>query len=127
MSGENSFWDILQSKMGCIVPKYLVNLLLMRGYDSAFSVRRMTIADINGLSLYAKSDEMKESLPPNAKLENYYCVFSSKPDKFDILPGHVNLLLEIVDFIKLTMLTKGTDYFSGKHKASYQGNLKMNQ
>lgn len=66
MSDVNKFWDLLESKMGCSIPKYLQNILAMRGYENAVSISMMTVEDIKELQSYVKTDEMKERVPDNA-------------------------------------------------------------
>ncbi len=55
------------------------------------------------------------------KKEDYLGVFWETPDQIQILPGHIKFLEQIVEFVNVTLLTKGYEYFSFKTKAKHQG------
>lgn len=123
---EDKFWSLIEAKMGCNVPKYLQNLLKLRGYENAISIQTITKEDIDELTTYAKSEEMKARIPVDCDPKDYFGdYFWSTPENFYVLPGHVKLLLKIVDFINITLATKGYDFFSVKPKTTYQGTLKF--
>lgn len=58
-------------------------------------------------------------------LKDYYGVFSSTPEKFYVLPGHIKLLLAVVDFIKVNRVTKSVDFLSVKSKPIQQREFKI--
>lgn len=77
MAGGKVFWDFIESRMCCIVPRYLINLLAMQGYENAFSIRRLTMEDIGDLNKYAKSAEMKNRSEKNSQID-YRLVLEQK-------------------------------------------------
>lgn len=129
MSDVDNFWSIIESKMGCNIPKHIKNLLAMRGYENAVSIRTITSDDIKEMQDFARSADMKERLPKDANLEDYYGCFSNTPAKFQILPGYAKLIEEIVDYIKIMTASKGPDFFiiKSKKQANIEGNLLVAQ
>lgn len=115
------FWDIIENKLGCSVPKYLQNILALRGYENAHSIKTITQEDLSELQKYVRSDEMMERVPKDADFRDYFGVFHATPKKCYVLPGHMKLLIEIVEFVKLSIISKGMDHFSTKPKQIQQG------
>ncbi|KAJ6647640.1 hypothetical protein Bhyg_02863, partial [Pseudolycoriella hygida] len=70
---------------------------------------------------------MKERIPDNANLNDYYGDLCSAPEKFYVLPGHKKMLLEIVEFVQNNILVKGYDFFNFKQKPSQVNNPMANE
>lgn len=117
----DKFWNMVETKMGCTIPKYLQNLLAMRCYENAHSIKTNTLDDIQEMQKYIRSTEMMERVPKNADSRDYFGVFWATPNKSYVLPGHLKLILEVVEFLKLSIISKGMDYFSNKPKMFQQG------
>lgn len=123
------FWNLIEAKMGCSVPKHIQHILAFNGYENAVSIKTITSADINMLETYAQTN-MQGRIPPNAELTHFYGNFVKSPDKFVFLPGYVRLIEEIVLYIKRKTSTDGPEFFAFKTKSneskrtSKQGNGK---
>lgn len=113
MSDVNKFWEVIETKLGCNVPKYIQNILALNGYDTALSIRTITMEDVQYLENYARND-MKNRIPQDADQKDYYGSFVDNPKEFSFLRGHVKLLQEIVSYIKTMTASKGADFFSVK-------------
>lgn len=87
----DKFWDLIDVKLGCNVPKYIQNILLLNGFDKALSVKTITIDDIEYFQEYARND-MHKRIPKNADLSEYYGLFCETPKEFVFLRGHLRLL-----------------------------------
>lgn len=120
----NRFWELIEAKMGS-VPNYLKNILTLMGYENAMSIKTISEKDIESFQKYLISDEIKKRIPPYAKMEDYVGVFWETPEKAYILPGHVKFLQEIVEFVNLTLVTKGCEYFTVKTKVNQRGSFKI--
>lgn len=105
------FWDLVENKFGCSVPKYVKNILALQGFDNALSIKTLSEGDFEFLEKYAKND-MSKRIPLNADLSDYYGTFSEAPQDFVFLLGHRRLLEEIVAGLNKTIATKGYDVFS---------------
>lgn len=110
---SNKFWSVIETKMGCIVPNYVRNILRLRGFDDAVSVSKITKDDIEALKHFAKNS-MNDMIPSNANRLDYYflAVYEKNPEAFEIAPGHVKLLESIIDFIKEKTVIHGHEYFN---------------
>lgn len=110
---SNKFWNIIENKMGCIVPKYIRNILRLRGFDDPVSISTITKDDIEAFKKFAKTI-MKDMIPAGADPLEYYfhTAYAETPQTFEIAPGHVNLLVSIVQFIKEQTVIHGHQYFN---------------
>lgn len=111
------FWKLIESKMGP-VPNYVKNLLTIMGYENAISIKTINRDDIESFQKYLISDEMKLRVPKGSNLQDYYGVFWETPKKANLLPGHIKLIEQIAEYVNLTLVTKGYDYFTMKCKGS---------
>lgn len=59
---------------------------------------------------------MKNRIPENLDLTDFYGSFVDTPDQFILLPGHVKLIEEVVSFIKHKTSLEGPDFFVFKSK-----------
>lgn len=136
MSDINKFWEFMEAKCGCNVPKHLQNILALNGYENALSIKTLTSNDLKDLQEYARKD-MAKRIPKDANMEDYYGCFVASPESFVFLPGYIRLIMEIVSIINLKSETDGPECFNFKsvsnvkvnkcHKASttpLQGNFK---
>lgn len=106
-----SFWNFMERKMAIIFPTYLRNILKLRGYDNAVSVKAITTDDIeNNFEIFAKTS-MTNRIPKNGNHEDYFSIYDG-PDDFEIIPGHKILLAEVVEYIKEMTNLHGKDYFN---------------
>lgn len=110
---SNKFWSIVEKKMGCIVPKYLRNILRLRGFDDSFSVSSITKDDIESFTQFAKTS-MKNMIPDKADQLEYYfhSSYAETPENFEIAPVHLKLLQAIVKFINEQVVIHGHEYFN---------------
>ncbi|KAJ6642128.1 hypothetical protein Bhyg_07074, partial [Pseudolycoriella hygida] len=109
-SDIEKFWDLLELKLGCSVPKYVQNILTLNGFDSVLSIKTITSDDIEYFRNYARS-EMNRRIPMNANLNDYYGSYSDTPTEFEFLRGHIRLLEQIVLLINEIIATKGPEFF----------------
>lgn len=114
------FWQLIESKMGPI-PNYLKNLLKLMGYESAISIKTIERNDIDSFQKYLTSADMRKRVPANAQMEDFFGVRWETPENAIILPGHIKLIEQIVEFVNLTLATKGYEYFTVKSKMNQQG------
>lgn len=114
---KNLFWQLIEAKMGP-VPNYLKNVLTLRGYENAMSIKTIDQKAIDSFQKYLSSEEIRERIPPDSIMEDYLGVMWRTPDKAYILPGHVQFLEQIVAFVNLTLVTKGHEYFIMKTKVN---------
>lgn len=110
MSDLEKFWNIIEVKMGCNVPKHIQNILALNGYENAVSIKTLTSEDFNQLQSFARSD-MYKRIPENSDLKDYYGSFYSTPEEFIFLPGYIKLIEEIVSFIKCKTASEGPNFF----------------
>lgn len=101
---SDNFWKLLESQMDCSVPLYIKNILRLRGFDNALSVRTLTVKDIDSLETFART-KMSKYIASGADLKDYYHIFSKEPESFEILPGHIRLLNEIVRHVTVMAAT----------------------
>lgn len=107
------FWDLIEVKFGCSVPRYVQNILALNGYDNALSVKTIGAEDMEYFQKYAR-EEMHKSVPQNADLRDYYGSFYKSKEDFVFLRGHVKLIEQIVFLINTTIASKGTEVFNFK-------------
>lgn len=105
-----NFWDLIERKISIIFPTYLRNILKLRGYDNAASVKTITSEDIEKFEIFAKT-EMNNRLPEFSRPIDYFYIYIG-PDDFEILPGHKIILKEVVAYVKEMMDLHGRDYFN---------------
>lgn len=102
----NVFWqlvtDLIEREYSFKIPKYLVNLLNLQGYDNIFSVNQLDDDAINQLEVYARNERFRKQIPKEADLRDYFGIFYNDPAEFEILPGHKKLLRKTVHFIQKT-------------------------
>lgn len=106
-----SFWELIQKKLGCSIPRYIVNILTLQGYDNALSLLEMNIDDICQLEEYARSDKFLKRIPKDATLKDYLGTFHDAQKEFELIPGHRKLLLQVVNFVTNNFKAKGTRFF----------------
>ncbi|KAG4077014.1 hypothetical protein HA402_016001 [Bradysia odoriphaga] len=94
MTSGEAFWNLVEAQVRCTIPTYVKNLLRLRGYDNALSVKTLTDEDLKSLETFART-KMWMYIPPDANDKDYYHMFSIEPESFEILPGHVKMLKEI--------------------------------
>ncbi|KAJ6642670.1 hypothetical protein Bhyg_07623 [Pseudolycoriella hygida] len=99
MCDLDKFWNVIEVKMGCNVPKHIQNILALNGYENAVSIKTITSEDMRSIQIFAQTT-MKDRIPEDSNLEDYYGSFGLTPDKFAFLPGYIKLIEEIVSFIK---------------------------
>lgn len=114
------FWQLIESKMGPI-PSYVKNILRLMGYESAISIRTIGPKDIDAFQKYVKSTDMRKRVPADAKMEDFFGVLWENPENANILPGHIKLIEQIVEFVNLTIVTKGYEHFIVKTKINQPG------
>lgn len=112
------FWDLIENKFGCTVPKYLQNILALQGFDNALNIKTLKQDDYEFLQEYVRND-MNKRIPKDADLRDYYDTFHETPEEFVFLRGHLRLLEEIVFIINKTIASKGYDIFN-IHKTKSQ-------
>src|ERR1700761_5253666 len=71
----------------------------MRGFENAASIKTLIGEDYKELETFART-KMEKYIPPDAKREDYYHIFSKEPYAFEIVPGHIKLLNQAVEHIK---------------------------
>lgn len=111
---SNNFWEFIENKMGCTVPKHIQNIFALNGYENAVSIKTLTPADVNSLEKFAQ-EKMASRLPSIFVPSDYYGCFSD-PKEFVFLPVYVKLIEEIVIFIREKTALHGPDYFTIKTK-----------
>ncbi|KAJ6603682.1 hypothetical protein Bhyg_15487 [Pseudolycoriella hygida] len=87
MCDLDKFWNVIEVKMRCNVPKHIQNILALN-----------------------------DRIPEDSNLEDYYGSFGLTPDKFAFLPGYIKLIEEIVSFIKQKTELNGPEFFAFKSK-----------
>lgn len=105
-----NFWNLIERKMSIIFPTYLRNILKLRGYDSAGSIKFITEEDVANFENFART-AMVNRLPENSNKADYFSVYTDPAD-FEIIPGHKILLQEVVAFIKEMTEEHGNNYFN---------------
>lgn len=113
MSDLDKFWNLIETKLGCNVPKHIQNILALNGYENAVSIKTLKSVDIQNLEKFVK-EGMKSRIPKDAELSEYYGCFASSPVDFVFLPGYRKLLEEIVDFINAKTSSDGPEFFAFK-------------
>lgn len=106
----NEFWKLIE-KSGFKVPRYLQNILKLRGYEDEKSIRTISDEDIQGFQTYATS-KMKNFIPADADLRDYYNDYSTEPESFEIVPGHQQLLKAMVNYVNEKIRSEGSSFFS---------------
>lgn len=110
MSDVERFWNVIEMKMGCNVPKHIQNILALNGYENAVSIKTLTPQDITELEVFARSG-MESQIPEHANKLDYYGSYATKPKEFIFLPGYKRLIIEIISFIKEKTTLHGPDFF----------------
>lgn len=96
---NDQFWKVIESQMGYSIPVYIMNLLRIRGFENATTIKTLTVKDYEDLEVFART-KMEKYVPFGASRENYYNIFSRDPEAFEILPGHIKLLNQVVEHLK---------------------------
>lgn len=104
------FWNFIEKNMGCVIPKYLKNILKLCGFDNAQSIKTLTDSDFSHLVTFAKV-KMNKFIPVGSDPQDYYHIFSKNPEDFEILFGHVRLLEQLVKYINLMTELHGLSFF----------------
>ncbi|KAJ6647511.1 hypothetical protein Bhyg_02734 [Pseudolycoriella hygida] len=115
MCDIDKFWNVIEVKMGCNVPKHIQNIVALNGYENAVSIKTITSEDMRSMQIFAQTT-MKDRIPEDSNLEDYYGSFGPTPDKFAFLPGYIKLIEEIVSFIKQKTELNGPEFFAFKSK-----------
>ncbi|XP_037035914.1 maternal protein tudor-like isoform X2 [Bradysia coprophila] len=120
-SGEvcatDDFWNQVEAQVRCTIPTYVKNLLRLRGYDNALSVKALTDEDLKSLETFART-KMWMYIPPGANDKDYYHMFSSDPESFEILPGHVKMLKEIAKQVDVIAHDSATSVYTVSRTSS---------
>lgn len=105
------FWNVVQRKMGHKIPKYLVNILTLQGFDNALSLKKFDEDDIILVESYVKTDKFSRRIPVDSSLEDYFGIFHNSKADFEIIPGHKKLLMQVIDYIKYNLNNRGPKFF----------------
>ncbi|KAG4076937.1 hypothetical protein HA402_015924 [Bradysia odoriphaga] len=124
-SGEacatDDFWNLVEAQVRFTIPTYVKNLLRLRGYDNALSVKTLTDEDLKSLETFART-KMWMYIPPGANDKDYYHIFSSDPESFEILPGHVKMLKEIAKQVDVITQDSATSVHTVSRTSSVLNN-----
>ncbi len=115
MNEPTDFWKAIETDINCSVPTYLKNILRLRGFDNHLSITTLTDKDIMSLETFART-KMEKYIPSDANRSNYYHMFAEDRESFEILPGHIRLLKEIVKRIGGTTMTQNLSIFDPSKK-----------
>lgn len=96
---NDQFWKLIESQMGYSIPVYIKNILRLRGFETATTIKTLTAKDYEDLEVFART-KMEKYVPFGASREDYYNIFSREPEAFEILPGHIKLLNQAVEHLK---------------------------
>lgn len=122
----NKFWELIEKQMGCMIPMYLKNILRLRGFENAASIKTLTGDDYKDLQTFAQT-KMAKFIPSGARLDDYYYIFWKEPDTFEILPGHVRLLDEIVKHINMHTSIRGPAFCDPNSKFGKENRNQVRQ
>lgn len=109
----SDFWDFIEAKMGCNVPKYVKNIFYLNGYENAVSIKTLKSADIVELQTFAQNT-MESRIPEDVDKSDYYGCFTMNTKEFMFLPGHIRLIEEIVAYINQKTALHGPEFFASK-------------
>lgn len=111
VSRSDMFWNIIQVKMQCDVPRFLRNVLRFNGFTNVVSVKEMDDDDIKDLEDFVQSDKMKTLIPKTANLEDYYGDYVGNPTSFVISRGTKKMLKEIARYCREKWDSDGPPFF----------------
>ncbi|XP_037035919.1 maternal protein tudor-like [Bradysia coprophila] len=117
MTSGEAFWNLVEAQVRCTIPTYVKNLLRLRGFDNALSVKALTDEDLKSLETFART-KMWMYIPPGANDKDYYHMFSSDPESFEILPGHVKMLKEIAKQVDVIAHDSATSVYTVSRTSS---------
>ncbi|KAJ6642393.1 Maternal protein tudor [Pseudolycoriella hygida] len=69
--------------------------IIWKKYCYLVGIKTLTEDDYKSFETFART-KMKKFVPDNANLQDYFHIFADDPELFEILPGHIRLLNEIV-------------------------------
>lgn len=109
MSPESEhFWNEVEKILKCSFPKYIKNLMSIRGFDNKISILELDNTDINDIENFVR-DDLKTFLPENANPRDFYGLYENNKKNFKFLPGHIKLI-----FGFKTCLQNNSEDFSEK-------------
>lgn len=118
----DQFWRLLEKSMGCVVPIYLKYILRARGYDTAASIGTLTTEDIQKLQGFFQAKLQKDN-GQDSNRKHFFHAFHNDSDEFEILPGHVKLLEQIVSHVNSMNESRGLGYFDYRFEKNNQTTL----
>lgn len=108
----DQFWGYIEGKLFCNVPKYIKNLLRVKGLDDPVALQLIDDSIIDQLEVFVKNGGLTPHIPSNATdLKDFFGIFHQLQHKFKIVPGHKVLLKYIVDFVAQQIDTKGPEFY----------------
>lgn len=109
---RDQFWGYVEEKLFCNVPKYIKNLLRIKGLDDPISLQLIDDGVIEQLEVFVKTGGLTPFIPNNATdLKDFFGIFHQVHHKFKIVPGHKVLLQYIVDFVAQQIDSNGPEFY----------------
>lgn len=99
-NSNESFWDIIETMTGFVVPAYIRNVLQFHGFDNPMTVAMLEENDIQAIEKFASSGQMSRTLNSSALVKDFYGPFAESPSDFQILRGYRKVLVSISTFIR---------------------------
>lgn len=100
----DQLWGYIEGKLYCNVPKYIKNLLRVRGLDDPASLQSIDDDIIKQLEVFVKNGGLTPFIPNSAtNLKDFFGIFHQFQQDFEILPGHKVCIkfLENVDYLSM--------------------------
>ncbi|XP_034248169.1 uncharacterized protein LOC117649460 [Thrips palmi] len=108
-----SMWSELAVETDIQIPLMLQNILALNGYDSKSLLASINDEVFNKIEAFMKASS---DLLSEEEVQQYYGIFKSKPDKFQLLEGHKQLLRNISQKIVEQQKKKSCQKFSLQRK-----------
>lgn len=105
-------------------------------YSNALSFKHISEKEIKGVEAFVRSELigiiLKRCQTYELQFEEkdkkyFFDIYESDPEKFEFKDGYINLVLEIVDFVKRQLNQYGIEYFqnSSRRKVQFHHSSKL--